>query len=686
MKPLVFYDVARLAARLEREAASCTTVSFDVFDTLLVRRIHEPDLLKDAVSRYISARAEELGLRQPWQQVLRLRNAIEAEHRQRNGQTHPDHEARYPDFMGEVLTRLLGADHATRLLPDVTAYELAVESSMLVARAPWRGVLERLKQSGKRIIALSDMYLPAEHLRRLLKACGLLDVIDTVISSADSFRAKASGAGFQALMEEQDVDPARWIHVGDHPYSDGLRPASLGIRSFVLRDPGEKKRKAVLRRYWMAAAAKPFWKGRLTQQLMQPLEAENTPRSERYQAGYQFLGPLLAAFVHHVALRARTDSIRRVYFLSREGRLFLDIWQRIAPALFPAGGLPETHYLHVSRLALAQALCGRKGLTRDLAHIAFLPRGNRDLGDLARIAGVPRDLLVRHAARHGLGADDPLSAHHSGWRIDHTVRLHELLDDAAFQEEVRASCRASHEALVAYLESEQFFGAGDVALVDIGWLGTIQRFLHDAVEGLPGCPNLHGMLFAATRGIPFPTRPSNTIEGWFYDRDRLELAPSFVTYYLEMFEECCRPPQPGLMAYEPSPAGFRLRHRPVDDPGFLAEQQQATFYRDLQEGILDAATRYSQTAAVTGFVPSDLKPWLAFLAEQRLAYPRSREVNALRFVYHLNDFDARQAQKTKADGFSGGRLWSEPLCRLRWLPGLRSFHAARHTAALLRNL
>ncbi|WP_339135720.1 MAG: HAD family hydrolase [Candidatus Electrothrix sp. GW3-4] len=50
---------------------------------------------------------------------------------------------------------------------------------------------------------------------------GFLDQVDAVVSSADSFLAKASGKAFPMLQERFALDYDRWLHVGDNPVSDG---------------------------------------------------------------------------------------------------------------------------------------------------------------------------------------------------------------------------------------------------------------------------------------------------------------------------------------------------------------------------------------------------------------------------------------------------------------------------------
>ncbi len=206
-----------------------------------------------------------------------------------------------PISWDSLLQQIFRDQAGETLLQEVTDYELRMENSMLVPRARLVDWLKDLHASGKKIFVISDIYLPSLHLQNLVKHAGFLAHVDEVVSSADTFLAKASGKAYSLLQERHALNFDRWLHVGDNPHSDGLRPGAMGIRSLVLRDSDEKHRKSLVKRYHNYSQGQPFWKGRVLQQLMLPLEAENIPRSSLYAYGYTVLAPLLAAFIHGVA-------------------------------------------------------------------------------------------------------------------------------------------------------------------------------------------------------------------------------------------------------------------------------------------------------------------------------------------------------------------------------------------------
>ena len=658
MQPRTFFSQAELVKAGQALADEVDVVTFDMFDTLLVRRTHNPDLIKLPVARFISSLARQRGLDWDWRQVQELRDHTEATMRAETGQRFEDHEACYPVFMKETISEILSpvvsqAGEIDELLHRVTEYEMFLESAMLVPRAEIVAWLKSLSAAGKRVFVLSDIYLPGENLETLLERAGILPYVERVVSSADSFLAKASGMAYRSVGAQFDIDPARWLHVGDNPISDGFRATESGIRSLLIQDPEEYRRRAIAARQYFYSNRRPFWKGRALQQLMAPLEAENQPRSVMYNEGYNFLGPLICMYIHYVAERCRERKIGKLYFLSREGWMFRQVWDALVPLLYPDGDLPDTEYLYVSRQALAGTSCAHEGLTQEKADIVFLPPGNRSFRDVCRVFSLDPEQMEPHLQRYELNLDSVLSPAHDGFSIDHRRSFELLIRDPDFQRSVMAQSAASNQAFIQYLDSVGLFEHEEVALADVGWLGTIQRFFHDAIRHVPDRPRLNGMLLGATRGIPFPTSDDNFIEGFLFDRNRFDFASSAILYARDLFEEACRAPHATLNAYRLDEQGnFSLEFRQMDDAIGKGEQLQDDYYADLQQGVLDAAGRFAAAAAVATQGTEGYRPWINYLLVSKLAFPKRREINAIRHLHHLDDFHgANQPRKSRRPKF-----------------------------------
>ncbi len=679
-----YYSLEKLIKAGRKAAEHCDVVSFDLFDTLFIRRIHDPDLIKLPVSRYISCLASQSGIEILPDRVQELRDAIEKEQRIETGKTFADQEACYPVFMRRLLLEVFEDQYTDTILSDVTAYELEMESAMLVPRQALIDWMAELFESGKRIFIISDIYLPADHLKKLVERAGFLNYCEDLVSSADSFLAKASGKGFELVRKQFNLDQNSWLHIGDNPHSDGMRAAEFGLVALVLHDGEEKYRKGLMRRYFeYGERGRSFYRGRALQQLMLPLEAENIDRSELYREGYNFLGPLFGGFVQHIADESRRLGLNKIFFLSREGYTFKKIWEKITPSLYPDKNLPEIEYLYVSRMALAATSCAYDGLTRGNVTIAFLPAGNRDFHDIARVYQLDIDGLKPHLERFKLRVDTPLTPRYEGFSREINIHFMKLLNDELFQDEIRRQCLPKNEALMRYLDDVGFFRHQQVAIVDIGWLGTIQEYLYNAVKHRTDCPRFHGYLFGATRGVGYPTTLKKQTEGVLYDRHRFDFAASSVLYARDLFEEACRAPHPTLDGYELTTDGYRLRFR-HDDEISRAEQEQDAYFAPLQQGIFDSAEKYGQASALLGYKLFDYRPWFNYLLTAKLAFPKSSEVMTIRHKHHLDDFNGvhrttiKKAREQK-------QLWSSSCWNLRLNPFLRLRYFWRHIKDVLRN-
>jgi FMN phosphatase YigB (HAD superfamily) len=683
MKPKTFYQLEALVKYAQRVVHQYDVITFDLFDTLVIRRVHFPDMLKGAVGRFIAAKARACGKIWRPEKIHQLRDKIEQAHRARTGQKFDDHEARYPDFMAEVLAAIFEDKMSDDILREVTDYELAIENSMLIPRATLVAYLKQMARQGKKIIVVSDMYLPAEHLRRIVDHAGFLDDVTEVVSSADSFLAKASGKAFPLLQKQFKLDPRRWLHIGDNPISDGLRPAEFGIHALVLKDVAEKARKLIFRLYYGFSLSRPFWRGRLLQQMMLPLEDENRPKPALYIEGYNFFAPLVGAFVQGVAERTRDLEIKKIYFFSREGWTFKKFWEHAMPLVFPDGRLPSTEYLYVSRLALAGASCAYQGLTQTNADIFFLAPGNRDMRDLCRVFKLDIQPFLPIMAHYQLTPDDPLSPLYTKPSSGLHDRFLNMLENVDFQKEVKRQTRPYNDALQQYLEHVHFFDQEDVALVDVGWLGTIQRFLYDAVKHRPDKPRFHGFLMGASRGIAYATTPDNYVEGLIFDCDRFDFCGSLIMYAQDVFEEAFRAPYAGLEGYRLKHDKFELVFRKSDDQTGKAEQKQNVYFEPLRQGIFDAAPRYGAASAVMGYRFWMLKPWLNYLLFAKLAFPKTAEVRTLKHKSHLDDFQGRGKSSDRLV-HPPKKMWEYSLNGLRWNPFLRMKFYLSHAFDMLR--
>lgn len=96
--------------------------------------------------------------------------------------------------------------------------------------------LSELRMRGLKLIVVSnwDCSLP-----EVLERCGLLDLVDDVLTSADSGASKPDPAIFLLALERARCEPGEALHVGDMAEEDIAGARAAGIRALLIdRDGG----------------------------------------------------------------------------------------------------------------------------------------------------------------------------------------------------------------------------------------------------------------------------------------------------------------------------------------------------------------------------------------------------------------------------------------------------------------
>ncbi len=144
------------------------------------------------------------------------------------------HEGRDPESLAElrrrcaeVLSGELGVEVPVPTMMDAIRFQ-AFEDA--------RPALEALRRLGLRLVSVSnwDISLP-----KVLERCGLLELVDGIVSSAGAGARKPDPAIFAPALELAGCGPEEALHVGDTPEEDVDAARAAGIAVLLLdRDGG----------------------------------------------------------------------------------------------------------------------------------------------------------------------------------------------------------------------------------------------------------------------------------------------------------------------------------------------------------------------------------------------------------------------------------------------------------------
>ena len=321
-------------------------ISFDVFDTLLVRVQARPgDLFLQ-----LGAELAAAGITLPLPDAFALQRQ-QAELTARR--TAPGGEV----TLDEIYTTLavaLGWDDVTRA--QARQRELDLEERSLKAVLPMIARVQGAQSEADAVWFLSDMYLPAAFIESVLRREGFFLDGDKLFVSGEWRASKARGDLFTKVREQAGQPITAWRHIGDNPHADELVPRAQGITTELCQD-------ATLNRYERLASTSSILAGAMRRARLANPETDPA-RRVIWDTGCDIVGPMLFGFVHWCLEQARERGLRRLYFVARDGQLLHRIAQRLAPTW---GFDIECRYLHGSRQAWHPAAAdGADGL-RSLA-------------------------------------------------------------------------------------------------------------------------------------------------------------------------------------------------------------------------------------------------------------------------------------------------------------------------------
>lgn len=201
---------------LDRLLKSVQIVSFDVFDTLIFRDARLPSDIFDIVGKKVLSANEATGFK-----AVR----IQAEKDSKAGK-----EETTLDEIYDKLTATYGKEKSDRLKETEISTEL--ESCHVNPEA--LRFFNRLKESGKRIVIVSDMYLSADTIGKILSDAGY-NGYEKLFVSSEYGKTKRSGSLYGYAANELGVRTDQILHIGDNLRSDYLSAKKQGLKAMLYK-------------------------------------------------------------------------------------------------------------------------------------------------------------------------------------------------------------------------------------------------------------------------------------------------------------------------------------------------------------------------------------------------------------------------------------------------------------------
>lgn len=364
-------DAASFARMEQAKAQICSeeiqTVSFDVFDTLVVRPFAQPTdlfmLLNDEFVRLCDLNS--------YVNFSDLRVIAESRARERMREENKELE----DITLDEIYKQIGMDYGVSddVLDTMKAKEQELELRFCVARRMGKQFFDLAKSQGKRVIVCSDMYLPYPTVEAILHKNGY--AYDRLYISCEVGVAKWTGGLFSYVQKELGAPKSSFLHIGDNLESDVNRARDAGWNSLQLtktmdvfknlnpevyggemyrslctfegqmRDGFNAEMMFLGYRCALALVANRFYDN----PFVTPAPDTDLDANAEW-IGYFAVGQYLYAVTDWIVSNIKKKNAEKIHFVARDGYLPMEAYREFRK-YDPT--LPEDNYLYVSRKALA---------------------------------------------------------------------------------------------------------------------------------------------------------------------------------------------------------------------------------------------------------------------------------------------------------------------------------------------
>ncbi len=284
---------------LKKLIQSFDIISFDIFDTLLLRPYVNPaDMFVHMERAY-----KKTGF-------VAWRTGAEAAFYRTHGTTR---EARLVDIYS------VPGDFA-----DMQAAEMDWEYNILTANPKMKEIYDFAIAAGKRVIIASDMYLPQEFIERTLSKNGFAGYHKLYLSNEINHR-KDRGDMYGYILADLDVAPNKVLHIGDNKHSDFEQARRNGISAYLYTRVADsymaKNRKAA-----SFYAANPG----LGASIITAMCAARSSFGDYWtDFGYRYAGPVAYAYARWIYNRATECGLKNILFIARDGYLVQKVFNTI---------------------------------------------------------------------------------------------------------------------------------------------------------------------------------------------------------------------------------------------------------------------------------------------------------------------------------------------------------------------
>lgn len=515
-------------------------VSFDIFDTLIKRDVKKPTDVFSIIEHNYKI-------------YDFYKRRIEAEKIARKGKVDTTIDEIY-DIYNELYLNNINEAEKIKKIEKQVEYELCVQNKLL------KKVYDFCIENNKKVYLISDMYLSSEILKEILEKNGY-SKYEKLYVSCEYNKTKANGELYKYVIQELGVHTNKLIHIGNDIKTDYIMALKNNISTVKVK-------------------TKTYTGNSLLDVFLSNHKSSSS--NFYYDFGYSNFGPLLYGFCLWLKENVKKNDIDNIYFLARDGYIIKKAYEMIF------GELDNIYYLEASRRSLRVPYLSQKDSIDEMLDELPLPR-QTNMIQIFDALGLELDIYSAKIKE-------------SGYSVERFYLREKVLKEEGFKnlissikDDIIANSISENEALKNYLKKNNFSRKN--AIVDIGWGGSMQKYLRNIFDTLPGYEDkeLVGFYFGLTEKAKGKLSSINTANAYIFDNYNYsseELERPFVGLFESLFLE----PKGSVKKYHINTENLveRYQYEYIDDSGEVLDDVDKI--HNIQQGALGFIEEYMSTA------------------------------------------------------------------------------------------
>lgn len=417
-----------------KKVSNYKNVSFDMFDTLIKRIVDKPEDIFFLMESNNHIKIDNF-----------KKKRIAAEKKAREVHKEVNIEMIYDYFYGI----------SEEQKKDLINFELKIEKDNMFSNEIFLQLFKKCIELNKNVYIITDIYFNRPFIEEILSKNGIYGYKNIFIS-CECGKTKANGELFEEVLRVEKIKSDELIHIGDSWNSDYKKPKSMNISAIHIPTNYNFKKNIFSMKY--------------NNYLNNFIKYSNYNNNSYYSFGFEKFGPFLWGFSKWIFKELKEKNIKNVYFLSRDGWIMKNAFD-----LCNIDNSINTEYIEVSRRSLRVPVIW---MNSSLENIISMISPSKYIKISSFFEGVGLEIV---------NYEDKLLKHN--FNKNTVLETNKLITDYNFlnlykeiESDIIEISKKEYKAFKEYLIEKNI--CGKFAIVDIGWAGSMQRYLRQTLDKL----------------------------------------------------------------------------------------------------------------------------------------------------------------------------------------------------------